>query len=473
MSSLFVSLVSLKSFSSSLPTFLSMLLFRGYNSDSELNSDLEIDDESSGVDESGDDEPVANPPVDQPADQPADPPAEPPADQQANPPANPLADLPDDQPAEPPDDQPADGEADLPDDQPADGEADQPADDDDGFESDGMDAYGLDDDDDGSTFEVNAVGDDADEDDIDETSEMAWNDEMNTGIGQAEEFMDVFFCHASSDAFEELRKTEAASVIPTADDDFIYDCLALIDKAPKSGNEDERRARLLKWTQATRGERVTMFMTKPQIEMEELLAVSPDPSEEVQPRRKTRRKAVSSTPNPIQMDVAGFKTGKTPVEFSNQGDAAFKLRCECCIGVYYGKRVPDPDLRSQMKDFRIRRKCRVCGTNTDYFCFGCRRFLCFSNPKEAKDDNDRLHNKSALEKQPKYFSVKTPVLDSRGELQVKQGEDGEDKYKHEKEIGVWTCYHIAHQTGWKTYLQANRPNILGVTHGKRTRSNSL
>lgn len=60
---------------------------------------------------------------------------------------------------------------------------------------------------------------------------------------------------------------------------------------------------------------------------------------EEQPARKTRRRAAPQTPKPIKMKVAGFKTGKTPVERDNEGDDAFKLRCEICIGIYYGKMV--------------------------------------------------------------------------------------------------------------------------------------
>ena len=61
------------------------------------------------------------------------------------------------------------------------------------------------------------------------------------------------------------------------------------------------------------------------IEMDQILMVSPEVSEDEQPR-KSRRKSVQSMPNPVQMDVAGFKTGKTPtVERDNEGDAAFKL----------------------------------------------------------------------------------------------------------------------------------------------------
>ena len=42
--------------------------------------------------------------------------------------------------------------------------------------------------------------------------------------------------------------------------------LSLIHGAPKGGSEDDRRKTLLKWTQCTRSERVTMFMTKTEMQ---------------------------------------------------------------------------------------------------------------------------------------------------------------------------------------------------------------
>ena len=43
-------------------------------------------------------------------------------------------------------------------------------------------------------------------------------------------------------------------------------CLGLIHGAPKGRSEDDRRKTLLKWTQCTRSERVTMFMTKTEMQ---------------------------------------------------------------------------------------------------------------------------------------------------------------------------------------------------------------
>ena len=84
----------------------------------------------------------------------------------------------------------------------------------------------------------------------------------------------------------------------------------------------------------------------------------------------------------MQFEVTGFKTGKTPVERENEGGENFKMRCDLCFGVYYDKLVADPDLlENVLKDDRIRRMCFHCGKRTNFFCFSCRRFLCFSPPK--------------------------------------------------------------------------------------------
>eukprot|EP00956_Cyclotella_meneghiniana_P005750 scaffold7454_cov77-Cyclotella_meneghiniana.AAC.14 len=69
--------------------------------------------------------------------------------------------------------------------------------------------------------------------------------------------------------------------------------------------------------------------------------------------------------------------------------------------------MPDPDVKkagsTSTKDDRIRRLCYMCERRTDYFCFGRRQFLCNVPPKMT-------------EKQQKYFTVDTPVLDKKGGL---------------------------------------------------------
>ena len=52
-------------------------------------------------------------------------------------------------------------------------------------------------------------------------------------IEAAEDFILCFFYYLSSDMYEQLRKEEAASVIPEYNDDQLVHCLGLIHGAPK------------------------------------------------------------------------------------------------------------------------------------------------------------------------------------------------------------------------------------------------
>lgn len=73
------------------------------------------------------------------------------------------------------------------------------------------------------------------------------------------------------------------------------------------------------------------------------------------------------------------------------------------------------------------------------------------------------------EPQPKYFAVDTPVLSKEGELQ----KEANGSLKKVKEHGVLTCFHIAHQPGWKAYIQANRVALMARGTGKRQRRHSM
>ena len=112
--------------------------------------------------------------------------------------------------------------------------------------------------------------------------------------------------------------------------------------APKGKSKDDRYEILLRWSH-----------------------VVPDVSEDNGRRRKTRQR-VNTTPAPVQMPVASFKTGCTPTDRSKaDNNEMFKKRCESCLGLYYGQVVPDPDIMSTAKDNRIRRKCFYCDSRID------------------------------------------------------------------------------------------------------------
>ena len=78
--------------------------------------------------------------------------------------------------------------------------------------------------------------------------------DSHSSIEEAEDFILCFFCLLNNSKHKELRKEEAASVIPDYNDEQLVHCLGLIYCAPKSKNEDERREILLRWTQCTRSE---------------------------------------------------------------------------------------------------------------------------------------------------------------------------------------------------------------------------
>ena len=78
--------------------------------------------------------------------------------------------------------------------------------------------------------------------------------------------MNPFFCYNYCDKFEQVRKEEAADLIPFMKDSFIKECLNMIDGAPKPKTPETRQHALLKWTQSTRPKQLILFMTKKQLE---------------------------------------------------------------------------------------------------------------------------------------------------------------------------------------------------------------
>ena len=178
--------------------------------------------------------------------------------------------------------------------------------------------------------------------------------------------------------------------------------------------------------------------------------------------RKTRSRA-NSTPGPVELDAPGGKTGITPKHRnSTNPNQLFIDRCNTCTGMYIGKMVSDPTEATTVKDGRLRRICYICDGKTDWFCLGCRRWLCMSPPKKSIDPE---------QPEPKYFSVSTPVLDKEGELQF----ESDGSVKTVKEYGTWTCYHKAHEPGWKAYIHANPVALMDrgtCNHGKRQRRHS-
>ena len=119
--------------------------------------------------------------------------------------------------------------------------------------------------------------------------------------------------------------------------------------------------------------------------------------------------------------------------------------------------------------------CLVCKRRTEFFCSGCRSWLCnqphpgiemkikevkitkkTKSPKKTKKGRNKNRKKNSpkqtkkvKKKYPEFFYVDVPVLDQvNGEIKT----DSEGKPIHTTEYGVYTCYHIAHRKQWKKML---------------------
>lgn len=115
---------------------------------------------------------------------------------------------------------------------------------------------------------------DDDEDDSSEDGSGDDDDEDDSGNIPAEtlfditedQFIDLFCCESQQDGFEAIRKEEAKEIVEGASDDFISTCLYMLTGKSSKSTTDKKRADLLKWTQSTRAARVTMFMTRNELE---------------------------------------------------------------------------------------------------------------------------------------------------------------------------------------------------------------
>lgn len=188
--------------------------------------------------------------------------------------------------------------------------------------------------------------------------------------------------------------------------------------------------------------------------------------------RKSARVFLKATTPSIHMPCTAVKTDKTPGRGASFKEVSAECieRCKECDGTYPMKRVlkdtdtvaykkrgcdddegeeeeeeePRSKQRKTTKTTFVaagpkdhRRDCSLCKSKTQWYCNGCRRYLCNKPPKDGKD---RLDNKY-----PKLFSINTPVLNEDGGL--KRNENGEPVF--EKSHGELTCWHIVHSDKWR------------------------
>eukprot|EP00571_Detonula_confervacea_P000218 CAMPEP_0172329426 /NCGR_PEP_ID=MMETSP1058-20130122/60871_1 /TAXON_ID=83371 /ORGANISM="Detonula confervacea, Strain CCMP 353" /LENGTH=284 /DNA_ID=CAMNT_0013046597 /DNA_START=2141 /DNA_END=2995 /DNA_ORIENTATION=+ len=165
--------------------------------------------------------------------------------------------------------------------------------------------------------------------------------------------------------------------------------------------------------------------------------------------QRTRR-GPPKTPQAANMPFFTPKSSITPGKGASlqNVDQTIDNRSKKCEGSSYYKKLQSPN--ADPKD--IRRTCSVCGGKTDWFCPGCRRYLC-SKPaqtltpkkrKKAKNGDDEIVVEQP-KKLPKTFVCKVPKLNAETR-EAEVNDDGEPIF--EEEYGEYTCYHHAHRVKW-------------------------
>jgi hypothetical protein len=98
-----------------------------------------------------------------------------------------------------------------------------------------------------SQFSNNDVPWKPESENIDNNNDDDINDDDSGPVwGTAEEFMNPFFCNNYCDKCEQVRKEEAADLIPFMTDSFIKECLKMLDGSPKPKTLETRQHAQLK-----------------------------------------------------------------------------------------------------------------------------------------------------------------------------------------------------------------------------------
>ena len=142
--------------------------------------------------------------------------------------------------------------------------------------------------------------------------------------------------------------------------------------------------------------------------------------------------------------VAGM-SGKTPGrgQSINKPSAEFVLRCKECDGAYPARKIlkDEGNAKRKSKKKDCRRPCHVYNHKTVYYCFGCRRYLCFGAPTRGKGKDGK--------KYPKQFTIRVPKLEEDGSVV----RDADKNVVFVEEYGELTCWHIAHENNWRESLE--------------------
>jgi hypothetical protein len=208
--------------------------------------------------------------------------------------------------------------------------------------------------------------------------------------------------------------------------------------------------------------------------------------------RKSTRSNPNKTPTPMKFPYTATKTGVTPTHRKKMdADVEYTALCDNCTGMIYGRKAPDSDVTSvvtdankkplsarkstrssqgkdtttKSNDIRVRRNCFVCQARTDWYCTGCKRYLCNSAPKTDDPDNNKKKKGKTTKKYPRYYVVDAPVLDDNGNMMI-----GRDKgLTTDRDIGYLACFHIAHQKGFDAHAKKNRQTYINEGRKRKTR----
>ena len=164
----------------------------------------------------------------------------------------------------------------------------------------------------------------------------------------------------------------------------------------------------------------------------------------------SRRLARNSVTPQHRLPCPRACTGKTPGKGSDMANPhpEFIERCAACDGMFPSVKH-DPMKKDQ------RRKCSVCTRKTSNFCWKCRRYLCNEPPLGGVG----LDGTKFL----KMFCVKVPMLKEDGSLQ----RDPENNAVFRTELGVLSCYIIAHQEKWKSIYKEKKTTAAVSTEASK------
>jgi len=170
--------------------------------------------------------------------------------------------------------------------------------------------------------------------------------------------------------------------------------------------------------------------------------------------QQTTRNNANKTPDTAAIMFSSEITGNTPgvgQSLANPNEDHLE-RCRNCEGHVWSQVVPKDD---DKKD--CRRQCHVCHRKTNWYCSGCRRYLCPTaggvvkeevvQKKKATTTTTGGKKKAKVaefvkKKLPKKFRRLVPKFD-KGDLKTV---DGAPDFV--EEYGLYTCYIHAHKDCW-------------------------